>query len=148
MNTSELTRRAFLAAATTTAVGLSFPARPNEARVIPRKLSPNELLNVAAVGCGGKGREDVMSLRKENIVALCDVDPKRAGEVFAFYENAPKFTDYRVMLDRMGKDIDAVTVTTPGSHARAGCVPSDEDGQARVRAEAAHPHDCRSAAAA
>lgn len=110
---SKITRRAFLAATTTTAVGIALPARPNDAKVVPGKHSPNELLNIAAVGCGGKGREDVMSCRKENIVALCDVSPKRAGEVFAFFEDTPKFTDYRVMLDKMDKDIDAITVTIP-----------------------------------
>lgn len=116
----ELTRRAFLASVTTTAAALSFPARCNDAKVVPRKISPNEKLNIAGIGCGGQGKSDVMNCRRENIVALCDVDSKRAGEVFARYDKAPQFTDYRVMLDKMGKDIDAVTVTTPDhTHAPA-----------------------------
>jgi predicted dehydrogenase len=119
MMDKELSRRAFLAVTTTTAAGFAFPARCNDAKVVPRKISPNEKLNIAGIGCGGQGKSDVMNCRKENVVALCDVDPRRAGEVFAFYEKAPKFTDYRRMLDKV-KDIDAVTVTTPDhTHAPA-----------------------------
>ena len=69
MTKHELTRRAFLAAATTSAAGLAFAQKPNTARVVPRKISPNEKVNVAAIGAGGKGREDVFNCRRENIVA-------------------------------------------------------------------------------
>ncbi len=78
---STLTRRAFLAAATTTAC-VSALGAPNSARVVPRKISPNEKLNVAGIGVGGKGIHDIMSYKRENVVALCDVDWKRAEEAF------------------------------------------------------------------
>ena len=115
-----ITRRAFLAAATSTAAGLSLGAgKVNTAKVVPRKVSPNEKLNVAAIGAGGKGREDIFNCRKENVVALCDVDSVRAGEAFEYFGKAKKFTDYRRMLDKV-KSIDAVTVTTPDhTHAPA-----------------------------
>lgn len=120
MKHSKLTRRAFLAATTTTAAGLVFPVRVNAAKVVPRKISPNEKLNIAGIGAGGKGRDDLFSCRKENIVALCDVDQKRAGEAFAYFDKAKQFSDFREMIDKMGKKIDAVTVSTPDhTHAPA-----------------------------
>lgn len=111
MKYPNLTRRAFLAATTTTAL-VALPARPNEAKVVPRKVSPNEKLNVAGIGVGGKGLSDIMNMRKENIVALCDVDWDRAGEAFYRNSNAKQYKDFRRMLDEM-PEIDAVTISTP-----------------------------------
>ncbi len=71
-------------------------------------------LNVAAVGCGGRGAAILNeAARTENITALCDVDEVRAAESFARYAKAPKFKDFRVMLEKEGKNIDAVTVGIP-----------------------------------
>lgn len=112
MSPSQLSRRAFLAATTTTALAAGFPLRANEARVVPRKLSPNEKLNVAAVGAGGQGLTDIMNCRKENVVALCDVDWDRAAEAFYRLPDAKKYRDYRKMLEEM-PGIDAITVSTP-----------------------------------
>ena len=112
MNTSECTRRAFLAASTTTALMISAPVRANDANVVPRKLSPNEKLNVAGIGVGGKGLSDIMNMRKENVVAICDVDWDRAGEAFYRLPGARKFKDFRPMLEEM-PEIDALTISTP-----------------------------------
>ncbi len=110
---SKLTRRAFLTVSTASAIGLSLSPRCNAAKVVPGKISPNEKLNIAGVGAGGQGRSDIMSCRKENIVALCDVDERRSLEVFTNFPKAKKFTDFRKMLEKRHKDIDAVTVTVP-----------------------------------
>lgn len=75
--------------------------------------SPNEKLNVAAIGSGGKGASDIAGCASENIVALCDVDDKRAARTYQLYEKAPKFKDFRQMLDKEGRNIDAVIVSTP-----------------------------------
>ena len=48
-----------------------------------------------------------------NIVALCDVDENYAAKEFAKYPKAKQFKDYRVMLDKMGKEIDGVVIGTP-----------------------------------
>lgn len=121
MSSSKLTRRAFLASATTTALSVhAFAARPNRARVVPGKLSPNEKMNVAGIGVGGKGTHDILSFKRENIVALCDVDAKRAGEAFYRAPEAKQFQDFRKMFDEMASDIDAVTISTPDhTHAPA-----------------------------
>jgi predicted dehydrogenase len=50
--------------------------------------------------------------RKENIVALCDVDSERFPK-WAHEENIPMFDDYRKMLDTHEAEIDAVVVNTP-----------------------------------
>jgi hypothetical protein len=75
----------------------------------------NSKLNIACVGIGGKGRSDTDACADENIVALCDVD---SGSV-AYqtqtkkYPNAKFYKDFRQMLDQMGNQVDAVTVSTP-----------------------------------
>ncbi|HKW97947.1 MAG TPA: Gfo/Idh/MocA family oxidoreductase [Bryobacteraceae bacterium] len=75
--------------------------------------SPNEKLNIASIGAGGKASNDIDGCASENIVALCDVDEKRAARKFAEYEKAPKYRDFRKMLDEQGSAIDAVIVTIP-----------------------------------
>jgi predicted dehydrogenase len=73
-----------------------------------------EKLNVASVGCGGQGGADLIAAsRTENIVALCDVDDSRAAENLARFPKAAKYKDFRVMLDKEGKNIDAVTIGIP-----------------------------------
>ena len=76
--------------------------------------SPNEKLNVAAIGSGGQGGYNLMEAsRTENIVALCDVDDRRAAPSFKRFPNATKYKDFRQMLDKEAKNIDAVIVATP-----------------------------------
>jgi len=131
MSNRKLTRRAFLASATLAAgaasLKWSWAQTVNTARVVPRKVSPNEKLNVAGIGVGGMGSGDIRSVGQfkdlVNIVALCDVDTseKQIGEAKAAFPEAKFYTDYRKMLEEMDKEIDAVTVSTPDhTHALAG----------------------------
>src|SRR5712692_8783788 len=66
--------------------------------------SPNEKLNIAAIGAGGKGTSDIAGCAAENIVALADPDSKRAERTFKLYEKAPKYTDFRRMLDKRSEE--------------------------------------------
>lgn len=75
--------------------------------------SPNEKLNIAAIGAGGKGNSDIAGCSAENIVAMADPDDKRAEKTYQAYPNVPKFKDFRRMLDKEGKNIDAVLVSCP-----------------------------------
>ena len=76
--------------------------------------SPNEKLNVASIGAGGKAQSDIAGCAAtENIVALCDVDEKNAAKTYAKFPNVPKFKDFRDMLEKQSKQIDAVIVTVP-----------------------------------
>ncbi len=113
MKNHNITRRAFLAAATTSAVLPGWAARSNTARVVPRKVSPNERLHIAAVGIGGMGRANIDACATEDIVALCDVDEAYAANTFQSYPKARQYRDYRVMLEKEDKNIDAVIVATP-----------------------------------
>jgi predicted dehydrogenase len=76
--------------------------------------SPNEKLNIAGIGVGGQGTGDLRNCAAtENIVALADVDWARAQGAFANWDTAKKFKDFREMLDKEGKNIDAVVIATP-----------------------------------
>ncbi|HEX3879633.1 MAG TPA: Gfo/Idh/MocA family oxidoreductase [Bryobacteraceae bacterium] len=76
--------------------------------------SPNEKLNVASIGAGGQAASNISAAAPtENIVALCDVDDRRAANMFKRFPNAPKFRDFRQMLDKEGKNIDALIVAIP-----------------------------------
>ena len=76
--------------------------------------SPNEQLNFAAIGSGGQGASNISAAAPtENIVALCDVDDRRAAATFNKFPNAPRYRDFRKMLDKEAKNIDAVIVATP-----------------------------------
>src|SRR6202158_2510940 len=76
--------------------------------------SPNEKLNFAAIGSGGQGASNIRAASPtENIVALCDVDDRRAAPTFNAFPKAPTYRDFREMLDKEGKNIDAVIVATP-----------------------------------
>ena len=113
-----ISRRKFIC---TTGMGIAlFNILPGCATSGGRKLSLNDKLNVAGIGIGSQGGSDVDEVAKlgHNLVALCDVDENYAAKEFAKYPNAKRFTDYRVMLDRMGSEIDAVIIGTPDhSHA-------------------------------
>ena len=76
--------------------------------------SPNEKLNFAAIGSGGQGAANIRAAAPtENIVALCDVDDLRAAATYKQYPNAPRYRDFRPMLDKENGNIDAVIVATP-----------------------------------
>jgi predicted dehydrogenase len=71
-------------------------------------------LNVASIGCGGQGGVILnQASQTENIVALCDVDEARAAANFKKFDKAPKYKDFRAMLDKEGKNIDACTIGIP-----------------------------------
>ena len=76
--------------------------------------SANSKVNVAMIGAGGIASQAYQGSQGENIVALCDVDSRAFGRAKRKYApNAETFQDFRVMLDKLGKDIDMVCVNTP-----------------------------------
>jgi predicted dehydrogenase len=88
---------------------------------VGQNRSPNEKLNIAGIGVGGRGAADVNGVSNENVVALCDVDEQRAAKTFERYPKAKRYRDFRKMLEEMHDQIDAVVIGTPDhTHAPAG----------------------------
>jgi len=113
MATNHLTRRHFfygtlLAGAVPTA---GFGSTPS-LKFMGYK-SPNEKLNIASIGAGGKAASDIQACSSENIVALADPDDKRAERIYKLHEKVPKYKDFRRMFDKEAKNIDAVIVAIP-----------------------------------
>lgn len=117
MARKRITRRRFVG---DVAAGAAFTIVPRH--VLGRGYrAPSDKLHIACIGCGGKGRSDIDGVASETIYALCDVDWHMALDAFQHYPQAKRYRDYREMLDREGKNIDAVTVSIPDhSHAAAG----------------------------
>ncbi len=75
-------------------------------------------VNLACIGIGNRGAEIIGKLHATglaNIVALCDTDmgAPHTQKILKQFPNVPRFQDFRRMFDKMGKDIDAVSVGTP-----------------------------------
>lgn len=81
--------------------------------ILARGVSPNEKLDIAVIGLGGRGSANLGGVSGENLVALCDVDDERAGKAYEKFPKAKKFYDFRTMLDEMETKIDAVVISTP-----------------------------------
>lgn len=82
----------------------------------PGFIAPSDKLNIAGIGAGGKGESDISSFAqspKVNIVGLCDVDDRQAIKSRASFPKAKYYHDFREMLEKEGKNIDAVSVSTP-----------------------------------
>jgi predicted dehydrogenase len=103
----------------TTLAGVGFWVAGGVA--LTESRAANEQLNFACIGVGGKGSSDTDHVGGlGNIVALCDIDDARLDEKAKKFPKAKKYNDFRKMLDEMGKEIDAVTVSTPDhTHAPA-----------------------------
>ncbi|MGE3314519.1 MAG: Gfo/Idh/MocA family oxidoreductase [Planctomycetaceae bacterium] len=112
---AHLDRRRFLRALTIAGTGtLAAPA-------FLRARGANERLNIAVIGCGGRGAGNLHDVRSENIVALCDVNAKNLAQARKSYPGAKKFRDFRKLYDELSdNDFDAVVVsTTEHTHAFA-----------------------------
>jgi predicted dehydrogenase len=109
-----ITRRRFIYSTALAAGALAVPG-PTTGRAANYK-SPNEKLNIAVIGAGGKGSSDTDHCNTENIVALCDTDENILRSRGQVYPKARHFRDYRKMLEEYGGEIDAVTVSTPDNH--------------------------------
>ena len=104
-----ISRRDFVGGA---AAAMAFTIVPRHVLGGAGYTPPSEKLNIAGIGIGGQGAEDLKEMESENIVALCDVDDEYAAKTFNKYPKAKKYRDFRRMLEKQ-KDIEAVVVATP-----------------------------------
>lgn len=103
-----INRRNFVRASAAATAALACPA--------VRGQNLNSRLQVAGIGCDGKGYSDIKEMwdhKQTKFVGFCDVDLARTERVKELEKSAPVFQDYREMMSSLGDKIDAVTVSTP-----------------------------------
>jgi len=110
MKDGKVSRREFIGVAGAVA---AFSIVPRHVLGGAGHTAASEKLNIAGIGVGGQGSGDLRGVESENIVALCDVDWTRAAGTFRRYPKAKQYKDFRKMLDKEDKNIDAVVVATP-----------------------------------
>ncbi len=112
-NKTDHSRRNFIRNSATALAGLYIVPR----HVLGKGfIAPSDKLNIAGVGVGGKGWDDInhfYSGGKANIAYLCDVDDRQAAEAVKKFPQAKRYKDFREMFDKESKSIDAVSVSTP-----------------------------------
>lgn len=117
MNLPAFNRRSFLKgsalAAGLAAANVSVPGFCSDA-------APSNKLNIAVIGPCNRGGANLSGVIGENVLAICDVDSKYLDQASQRVPNAEKFEDFRIMLEKREKDIDAVVVSTP-DHTHAVC---------------------------
>jgi predicted dehydrogenase len=110
---TDITRRDFIRNASLAAAAFT---------IVPRFVlgkgyrAPSDMLYVAGIGAGGKGTSDIANFAKSGkaeIAYLCDVDDRQAAKSVAAFPKAKYYKDFRQMLDKEHKHIDAVSVSTP-----------------------------------
>ena len=91
----------------------SFSIVPRHVLGGPGYIAPSERVNVAGIGAGGMGGGDISTHARNgaNIVALCDVNDNAGA--FGVFPKAKRYRDFRELIDKEAKNIDAVTVGTP-----------------------------------
>jgi predicted dehydrogenase len=113
MSKKKTSRRKFIADASVAGAGFF---------IVPRyvlgkgHIAPSDKLNIAGIGVGGKAEVNLpyaYNKGSDNIVALCDVDDRQSVNGRKKWPKAPYYKDFRKMLDKEHKHIDAVIVTTP-----------------------------------
>lgn len=149
-----ISRKKFIRYSSLTAAGFIIVPR----HVIGRGyIAPSDKLNIAGIGAGGKGFGDLSEFAKSpfvNIVSFADVDDKQAEAAIKKWPHARYYKDFREMLSKEGKTIDAVSVSTPDNTHAVAAMPAIQLGkhvyvqkplthdiyEARMLTEAARKH--------
>ena len=111
LSSSAIRRRSFLKGVLATGAMTAFS---------PNLLfaAPGDKVRLACVGIGNRGADVIRELDRTGlaeVVALCDTDmgAKHTEPILSMFPNVPRFQDFRKLFDKMGKDIDAVSICTP-----------------------------------
>lgn len=123
-NLNDISRRDFMKTAASGAAALTI--LPNFTISGLGHMAPSDKLLIAAVGCGGEGRDDIRHYsiapkKNAEIAFLCDVDDRQSAPRRAEYPKAKYYHDWREMFDKESKNFDAVSVAIPDhNHAVVG----------------------------
>jgi predicted dehydrogenase len=122
-------RRQFLRDAALTAASFT---------IVPRHVlgkgftAPSDTLNIAGIGAGGKGESDLAEFAKSpraNIVCFADVDDRQITASVNRFPKARRYRDFREMLEKEHKNIDAVSVSTPDNIHAVAALPAMQLGK-------------------
>jgi len=115
---AHLNRRGFLKLTTAAGAAIAAPMiLPASAR------GANERINMAWIGAGFNGSGHLRGLPADqvNLVAFCDADKHCPGRAInERYPHAEFYQDYRIMLEKLARNIDAVGIATP-DHTHFAC---------------------------
>ncbi|MGQ9589630.1 MAG: Gfo/Idh/MocA family protein [Planctomycetota bacterium] len=78
--------------------------------------SPNDKLDIAVIGVGGRGAGNLAEVQTENIVALCDLNERNLAQAAQQFPGATTYVDWRKCLDQKGVEA-VVCSTTDHTHA-------------------------------
>lgn len=124
-------RRDFLKKSGVGALGLLAAPSVLSANEKLRTIKPDGRIRTAHIGVANMGAadlNDISSHSQVDVVALCDVDAINLSTARKQHPKARVFFDYRVMLDEMADEIDAVIVSTPDhTHAPASLMAMEMD---------------------
>ena len=137
MSLKDVNRRSFLKKAalfSVAAPAILSTVRCSSEPASVKLVSANERVNLAVCGIGFRGAEVIRDFDRTglcNIVALCDVDmgAPHTTRMMEQFPDAPRFQDFREMLDKMGNQIDAVAACTPDHAHFAICVAAMKAGK-------------------
>lgn len=117
---TRINRRRFLQSGAA-AAGLGYFYTATATSAARAADSPSGKLRFASIGVGGKGGGDSTHAGGlGEMIAICDIDDNTLARKATEFSSAKKYYDFRKMLDELGKQIDAVTVSTPDhTHAPA-----------------------------
>ena len=119
-NKRRLNRRHFTTAVGASVIGSGVFVNPTPAE---ESSSPNERLNLAAIGVTGRAAGNIKGCVTQNLIAMVDIDSKLLETGTQAFPNARKYTDFRVMLEKESEKIDGVIVSTPDhTHAPAAAM--------------------------
>ena len=124
--TTRFNRRKLLKGAAAVA-GAAVGAKVFGVPAVLAQPSPNSKLNVAVIGCANQGSISVNEVARleERFVAFADTDDRQFGKAQKLlaesypdikFDSIERFFDYRKMLDKLHKQIDAVFVCIPDHH--------------------------------
>ncbi|MFK8110956.1 MAG: Gfo/Idh/MocA family protein [Rubripirellula sp.] len=108
-NQMDLSRREFLVAAAAATATSTVASHALAA-------GPNDRMRVAFIGVGGRGGRNLKTIASSDgvdVIALCDVDRRFLENTGELFPKARQFRDFRKLYDALGKDVDAVVVSTP-----------------------------------